>query len=105
MKLCLSQCCSIYLYIDNVRAVRARKSLPGKWRSKKFRETPGFSRSGAADFLFAIFLLRFKIAASKWCAFLPVFAPRFSRGSAAEICFWIFAESLKIYGIVRALVI
>ena len=67
MKLCLSQCCSIYLYIDNVRA---RKSLPGKWRSKKLRETPGFSRGGAA-----------------------------------EICFWIFVPSLKIYGVVRVLVL
>ena len=65
MKLCLSQCCSIYLYIDNVRA---RKSLSGKWCSKKLRETPGFSRGGAV-----------------------------------EIGFWIFAESLKIYGVVKAL--
>jgi len=67
MKLCLSQCHSIYLYIDNVRA---RKSLPGKWYGKKLRETPGFSRGGAA-----------------------------------EIGIWIFAESLKIYSIVRALVL
>lgn len=66
MKLCLSQCCSIYLYIDNVRA----RNLPGKWYGKKLRETPGFSRGGAA-----------------------------------EIGIWIFAESLKIYGIVRVLVL
>ena len=57
-----------YIFIYN--NVRARKSLPGKWCSKKLRETPGFSRGGAA-----------------------------------EICFWIFAESLKIYGIVRVLVL
>lgn len=31
--------------------------------------------------------------------------PGFSRGGAVEICFWIFAESLKIYGIVRVLVL
>ena len=67
MKLCLSQCCSIYLYIDNVRA---RKSLSEKWYGKKLRETPGFSRGGAV-----------------------------------EIGFRIFAESLKIYGIVRVLVL
>jgi len=67
MKLCLSQCRSIYLYIDNVRT---RKSLSEKWCSKKPRETP-----------------------------------EFSRGGAAEIGFWIFAESLKIYGIVRVLVL
>ena len=66
MKLCLSQCCSIYLYI----IMFARKNLPGKWCGKKLRETPGFSR-----------------------------------GSAVEIGFWIFAESLKIYGIVRVLVL
>ena len=54
-------------YIDNVRA---RKSLPGKWYGKKLRETSGFSRGGAA-----------------------------------EICFWIFVRSLKIYGIVRVLVL
>ena len=66
MKLCLSQCCSIYLYI----IMFARKNLFGKWHGKKLRETPGFSRGGAA-----------------------------------EICFWIFAESLKIYGVVRALVL
>ena len=67
MKLCLSQCCSIYLYIDNVRA---RKSLPGKWYGNLAKRTPGFSRGGAA-----------------------------------EIRFWIFALSLKIYGIVRVLVL
>lgn len=31
--------------------------------------------------------------------------PEFSRGGAAEIAFWIFASSLKIYGIVRVLVL
>lgn len=67
MKLCLSQCRSIYLYIDNVRA---HKSLPGKWYGDLAKRTP-----------------------------------EFSRGGAAEICFWIFAESLKIYGIVRVLVL
>lgn len=67
MKLCLSQCCNIYLYINNVRT---RKSLSEKWYGKKLRETP-----------------------------------EFSRGGAAEIAFWIFAESLKIYGAVKALVL
>lgn len=67
MKLCLSQCRSIYLYIDDVRA---RKSLSEKWYGKKLRETPEFSREGAA-----------------------------------EIAFWIFVSNLKIYGIVRALVL
>jgi len=57
-----------YIFIYN--NVHVRKSLFGKWYGKKLRETPGFSRGGAA-----------------------------------EICFWIFAESLKIYGIVRVLVL
>lgn len=57
-----------YIFIYN--NVRARKSLPGKWCSKKLRKTPGFSRGGAA-----------------------------------EIGIWIFAAKLKIYGIVRVLVL
>lgn len=60
MKLCLSQCRSIYLYIDNVRA---RKSLSGKWCSKKLRETPGFSRGSAVDFYASKIARQSRIAA------------------------------------------
>lgn len=66
MKLCLSQCCSIYLYIDNVRA---RKSLSEKWYGK---------------------------SSAKLLVSLGVVQRKFAFG---------FLPSLKIYGIVRALVL
>jgi len=46
-----------------------------------------------------------KSLSEKWYGKKLRKTPGFSRGGAAEICFWIFAESLKIYGIVRVLVL
>lgn len=41
----------------------------------------------------------------KWCGKKLYEAPGFSRGGAAEIGIWIFAAKLKIYGIVKVLVL
>ena len=46
-----------------------------------------------------------KSLSGKWYGKKLYGTPEFSRGGAAEIYFWIFAESLKIYGIVRVLVL
>jgi hypothetical protein len=46
------------LYINNVRA---RKSLSGKWYSKKLYEAPGFSRGSAVEICFWIFAESLKI--------------------------------------------
>ena len=66
MKKCLSQCRSYILYI----IMFARRAILQNGAANRLRETPEFSREGAA-----------------------------------EIAFWIFASSLKIYGIVKALML
>lgn len=55
-------------------------------------------------YLYIIMFAR-KSLPGKWCGKKLHETPGFSRGGAAEIGIWIFAVELKIYSIVRVLVL